>query len=56
MRRILDGSGRLYSVDLVCDAPLVSYYGRFGMRGASSAVLRHPAALEGGPPATDLAG
>lgn len=56
MRRILDGSGRLYSVDLVCDAPLVSYYERFGMRGASSAALRHPAALEGGPPATTLAG
>ena len=51
MRRILDGSGRFYSVDLVCDAPLVSYYERFGMRSASSALLRHPAALEGGPPA-----
>ena len=49
MRRILDGTDRFYSVDLVCDAPLVPYYERFGMRGASSALLRHPAALEGCP-------
>ena len=48
MRRILDGADRFYSVDLVCDAPLVPYYERFGMRGACSAVLRHPAALDGG--------
>jgi predicted N-acetyltransferase YhbS len=52
MRRILDGTGQFYSVDLVCDAPLASYYERFGMRSASSALLRHPAALEGGPPAS----
>jgi predicted N-acetyltransferase YhbS len=45
MRRILAGTDRFYSVDLVCDAPLVTYYERFGMRGASSAVLRHPATL-----------
>jgi len=49
MRRILDGTDRFYAVDLVCDAPLVPYYERFGMRGASSALLRHPAALDGGP-------
>ena len=49
MRRILDGTDRFYSVDLVCDAPLVPYYERFGMRGASSASLRHPAALDGCP-------
>ena len=48
-RRILDGTDRFYSVDLVCDAPLVPYYERFGMRGAFSALLRHPAALDGGP-------
>jgi hypothetical protein len=28
-------------VDLVCDAALVLYYERLGMRGASSALLRH---------------
>ena len=28
MRRILDGTDRFYSVDLVCDAPLVPYYER----------------------------
>jgi predicted N-acetyltransferase YhbS len=49
MRRILDGTDRFYSVDLVCDAPLVPYYERFGMRAACSALLRHPAALDGGP-------
>ena len=49
MRQILDGADRFYSVDLVCDAPLVPYYERFGMGGACSAVLRHPAALDGGP-------
>ena len=46
MRRILDGTDRFYSVDLVCDAALVPYYERLGMQGASSALLRHPAALE----------
>ena len=46
MRRILDGTDRFYSVDLVCDAALVPYYERLGMHGASSALLRHPAALE----------
>jgi hypothetical protein len=28
---------------------LVPYYERFGMRGACSALLRHPTALDGGP-------
>ena len=51
MRRILAGTERFYSVDLVCDAALVPYYARFGMAGASSALLRHPAALERCPPA-----
>ena len=50
MRRILDGTDRFYSVDLVCDAALVPYYERLGMSGASSALLRHPAALEGSRP------
>jgi GNAT superfamily N-acetyltransferase len=47
MRRILEGTERFYSVDLVCDDALVPYYARFGMSGASSAVLRRPAALDG---------
>jgi GNAT superfamily N-acetyltransferase len=47
MRRILEGAERFYSVDLVCDAALVPYYQRFGMRSASSALLRHPDALDG---------
>ncbi len=47
MRRVLEGTERFYSVDLVCDAELVPYYARLGMRAASSALLRHPAALEG---------
>ena len=51
MRRILEGTERFYSVDLVCDAALVPYYARFGMRGASSALLRNPAALDARPPA-----
>lgn len=46
MRRILAGTDRLYSVDLVCDAELIPYYERLGMTGAFSAVLRHPAALD----------
>ena len=46
MNRILTGAQRLYSVDLVCDEPLVPYYSRFGMSAASSAVMRHPAALD----------
>jgi hypothetical protein len=49
MRRMLDGTDRFYSVDLVCDASLVPYYERFGLHGAASALLRHPAALDGDP-------
>lgn len=45
MLRILDGTQRFYSVDLVCDDALIPYYERFGMRGASSALLRQPATL-----------
>lgn len=48
MRRILDGTERFYSVDLVCDADLVPYYERLGMHGWTSAMLRHPAALDEG--------
>ena len=52
MHRILEGTEQFYSVDLVCAEPLIPYYTRFGMRSASSALLRHPAALEGLFPAT----
>lgn len=45
MQRILAGTERFYSVDLVCDAELVPYYERFGMAGTASAVRRHPDAL-----------
>jgi ribosomal protein S18 acetylase RimI-like enzyme len=31
MRRVLDGTDHLYSVDLLCEAPLQPYYERFGM-------------------------
>jgi hypothetical protein len=51
MRRILEGTDRFYSVDLACAAALVPYYARLGMAGASGALLRHPAALDGCPPA-----
>ena len=47
MRRILEGTDRFYSVDLVCDAALVPYYARFGMGSASSALLRNPSAPDG---------
>ena len=50
-RRILEGTERFYSVDLLCDAPLVPYYARFGMAGASGALLGHPTALESLPSA-----
>jgi hypothetical protein len=43
-------------VNLVCDAQLIPYYERFGMRGLTSAMLRHPAALEDPPPVHDPAG
>jgi hypothetical protein len=47
MRLVLDGTEGFYSVDLLCDPPLVPYYARFGMSAASGALLRHPAALRG---------
>ncbi|MEU5594876.1 GNAT family N-acetyltransferase [Streptomyces sp. NPDC020298] len=47
MRRILEGTERFYSVDLLCDAPLQPYYARFGMTPVPGAALRHPAALRG---------
>jgi GNAT superfamily N-acetyltransferase len=52
MHRILAGTERFYSIDLVCDEPLIPYYTRLGMATASSALLRHPAALPPPSPAT----
>ncbi|MFI7274494.1 GNAT family N-acetyltransferase [Streptomyces sp. NPDC049879] len=49
MRRVLEGSERFYSVDLLCDAPLQPYYDRLGMSPVPGMTLRHPAALQGGP-------
>ncbi|MFF9128497.1 GNAT family N-acetyltransferase [Streptomyces sp. NPDC014889] len=48
MRRILEGTERFYSVDLLCDAPLQSYYARFGMVPVPGATLRHADTLRGG--------
>ena len=48
MRRILEGTERFYSVDLLCDVPLQPYYARVGMTPVPGAALRHPAALRGG--------
>jgi GNAT superfamily N-acetyltransferase len=49
MRRIVEGTEHLYSVDLVCDAELVPYYHRLGWTGGSSAMIRHHGALGGLP-------
>ena len=45
MRRILDAD-QFYSIDLACDAPLLTYYSRFGMVPIRGAGLRRRAALE----------
>jgi ribosomal protein S18 acetylase RimI-like enzyme len=42
MRRMLDRLAHLYSVDLVCDPPLVEYYGRFGLASIQGMGLRTP--------------
>jgi GNAT superfamily N-acetyltransferase len=46
-RRVLVGTHEFYSVDLLCDAPLLPYYARFGMTAVPGASLRHPGALRG---------
>jgi GNAT superfamily N-acetyltransferase len=46
MRRVLD-CAQLYSIDLVCDEPLLPYYARLGMTAIPGAGLRNPAALAG---------
>jgi GNAT superfamily N-acetyltransferase len=47
MRRMLDRLGRLYSVDLVCDPPLVPYYQRLGLAPIQGMGLRTPSNLVG---------
>jgi GNAT superfamily N-acetyltransferase len=47
MKRILECDG-LYSVDLVCDEPLLRYYERFGMIAVPGAARRNGSALRGG--------
>jgi GNAT superfamily N-acetyltransferase len=47
MRRMLDRLGRLYSVDLLCDPPLVNYYRRFGLAPIPGMGLRTPRNLDG---------
>lgn len=45
MRRILDGTDHLYSVDLLCDEARLPYYARFGMRPVHGAAIRRPHTL-----------
>ncbi|RKN37223.1 GNAT family N-acetyltransferase [Streptomyces hoynatensis] len=45
MRRVLAGTEGLYSIDLMCDEPLLPYYARFGMVPLGGATLRHREAL-----------
>jgi ribosomal protein S18 acetylase RimI-like enzyme len=45
MRRVLDGTDHLYSIDLLCDAPLQSYYEGLGMTRVPGMAMRHPGAL-----------
>lgn len=46
MRRMLDFE-QMYSIDLVCDEPLLPYYAKLGMTAIPGAGLRNPAALAG---------
>jgi GNAT superfamily N-acetyltransferase len=47
VRRMLKRLGHLYSVDLVCDPPLVPYYQRFGLAPIQGMGLRTPSNLAG---------
>ncbi|GAA4234203.1 ribosomal protein S18 acetylase RimI-like enzyme [Streptosporangium album] len=47
MRRILADTEHLYSVDLLCEAPLQPYYERFGMLPVPGMTLLHRSALHG---------
>ena len=45
MRRILEGTERFYSVDLICDAELQPFYERFGMAAVPGMGVRYRDAL-----------
>ncbi|GAA4054569.1 GNAT family N-acetyltransferase [Nonomuraea soli] len=45
MRRVLEGSERFYSVDLLCDEELQPYYEKLGMLRVPGMTLRHRSAL-----------
>jgi ribosomal protein S18 acetylase RimI-like enzyme len=47
MRRMLDRLAHLYSVDLLCDPPLVKYYQRFGLQTIPGMGVRTPRNLGG---------
>ncbi|MFJ2028129.1 GNAT family N-acetyltransferase [Streptosporangium sp. NPDC087985] len=47
MRRILVDTEHLYSVDLLCEAPLQPYYERFGMLRVPGMTRLHRSALHG---------
>ncbi|WP_037932815.1 GNAT family N-acetyltransferase [Streptosporangium roseum] len=47
VRRILADTEHLYSVDLLCEAPLQPYYERFGMLRVPGMTLLHRSALQG---------
>ena len=44
MRRVLDCE-QMYSIDLVCDAPMLPYYARLGMTAIPGAGIRRASAL-----------
>ncbi|MGQ0433683.1 MAG: GNAT family N-acetyltransferase [Microthrixaceae bacterium] len=41
VRRLLTEIGRLYMIDVMCDADVVPFYERLGFQQASGGVLRH---------------
>ena len=45
MRRVLDCE-QMYSIDLVCDEPLLAYYARLGMTPIPGAGIRRASALQ----------
>jgi ribosomal protein S18 acetylase RimI-like enzyme len=47
MRRILHSLRHLYSIDLLCDPPLIAYYRRFGLDEMPGMGLRAPGNLVG---------
>lgn len=55
VRRMLDRLDGLYMVDLLCDKQLIAFYERFGMRGATGAMLRNYK-YQAGPRGSDRGG